>query len=143
MDKTIKVVINACFGGFSLSNAAMKAYWARKGKTAHAVGRGLFTTHFDEPMPSEFVLPEGVYLMPFDHPEYERYQQWYSDHALENTRIPRDDTDLVAVVEKLGGEAAGGPCASLKIVEIPADVKWRIEEYDGNEHIAEEHRTWA
>ena len=27
-------------------------------------------------------------------------------------------------------------------VEIPDDVEWQIEEYDGTEHISEKHRTW-
>lgn len=47
---------------------------------------------------------------------------------------------LVQVVEELG-DRAGGPCACLKVVEIPADVKWTIEEYDGLEWVAEAHRT--
>ena len=142
MADTIKLVINSCFGGFGLSDAGMRAYWGRKGKEVHAVGRSLFTSYFDEPLPPEFALLDGEFLMRYDHPEYARYNQWYSDHALENSRLPRDDTDLVAVVEELGAEASG-LCASLKVVEIPAGVKWRIEEYDGNEHVAEDHRTWA
>ena len=55
--------------------------------------------------------------------------------------IERDDPGLVKVVETLGG-AANGMCAELRIVEIPTDVDWQIEEYDGMEHIAEKHRTW-
>lgn len=55
--------------------------------------------------------------------------------------IPRDDPYLVKIVEELGLEA-NGDFAHLKIVEIPADVKWQIEEYDGIEWIAEKHRTW-
>jgi len=27
-------------------------------------------------------------------------------------------------------------------VEVPDDVDWYVEEYDGLEHIAERHRTW-
>ena len=33
--------------------------------------------------------------------------------------------------------------AKLKIVEIPDDVEWIIEEYDGKEWIAEDHRRWS
>jgi hypothetical protein len=55
--------------------------------------------------------------------------------------IPRDDAHLVAVVE-LMGEAADSGYAELKIVEIPDDVNWYIEEYDGREWVAERHRTW-
>jgi hypothetical protein len=38
--------------------------------------------------------------------------------------------------------AANGAHANLKIVEVPPDVEWQIEEYDGNEWVAEKHRTW-
>jgi hypothetical protein len=56
--------------------------------------------------------------------------------------IPRDDSTLVAIVEQLGPESAGR-FASLKVVEIPADVEWTVQEYDGAEWIAEKHRTWG
>ncbi len=55
--------------------------------------------------------------------------------------VARDDPYLVQVVRELGSEA-DGRYAELKIVEIPADVDWTIEEYDGREWIAERHRTW-
>ncbi len=45
-------------------------------------------------------------------------------------------------VETLG-EKSNGACAELKIVEIPDNVEYSIEEYDGNEHIAEVHRIWG
>jgi hypothetical protein len=56
--------------------------------------------------------------------------------------INRDDPALVQVVREFG-PAAGGSHAELKIVEIPADVDWEIAEYDGNEWVAEVHRTWS
>lgn len=138
----MEVVINGCFGGFGLSEAGVRAYWKRKGKQVHAYGRRPGTSYFDEPKPDAFRLPEGEYFMPRDHPEFERYNKWYSDHTLYDRDIPRDDSDLVAVVKELG-DAANDEYAKLRIVEIPDGVKWRIEEYDGNEHVAEEHRTWA
>jgi hypothetical protein len=48
---------------------------------------------------------------------------------------------LVAVVEELG-EAAYGECAELSVIEVPDDVEWHIVEYDGLEHVAENHRIW-
>ena len=56
--------------------------------------------------------------------------------------IPRDCPVLVAMVEEQGTAVNGG-FADLKIVEVPDDVNWYIEEYDGNEHVAERHRTWS
>lgn len=49
---------------------------------------------------------------------------------------------LLQVIEQLGVEECRGKYASLKVVEIPDDVDWDIEEYDGREHVAEVHRTW-
>lgn len=57
------------------------------------------------------------------------------------TGIGRDDPVLIDVVERLG-KAANGPYARLYIVEIPSDVEWTIEDYDGAEWVAEKHRTW-
>jgi hypothetical protein len=56
--------------------------------------------------------------------------------------LDRDDYDLVSVVEVMG-EKANTRHSQLKVVEIPADVAWQIEEYDGSEHIAEQHRIWC
>jgi hypothetical protein len=56
--------------------------------------------------------------------------------------IDRADPVLIQVIEELGEEAEDR-YADLKIVEIPEDVDWYIEEYDGLEHVAERHRTWS
>ncbi len=53
----------------------------------------------------------------------------------------RSDPKLVDCVEKLG-ESANGRFANLLVVEIPDDVEWHIEEYDGIESIHENHRVW-
>jgi len=60
---------------------------------------------------------------------------WYAN-------IERDDPYLVQIVREMGADA-NGKYATLKIVEIPGDVDWEIAEYDGNEWVAEKHRTWS
>lgn len=55
--------------------------------------------------------------------------------------VERDDPILVQVVEEMGNES-WGDFAKLKIVEIPDDVDWQIDEYDGIESIHEVHRIW-
>jgi hypothetical protein len=55
--------------------------------------------------------------------------------------IPRDDPYLVQVVRELGSDA-NTDTSQLKIVEVPASVKWHVAEYDGMEWVAEDHRTW-
>lgn len=62
-------------------------------------------------------------------------------HGLYSDDISRDNPLLVECVETLGDEA-NGECATLAIIEIPEDVNWHIEDYDGIEWVAENHRTW-
>jgi len=67
---------------------------------------------------------------------------YYQDGDFYDREIQRDDPVLVEIVERLGNTASGH-FANLVVVEIPDDVDWCIEEYDGNEWIAEVHRTWG
>jgi hypothetical protein len=64
-----------------------------------------------------------------------------TDPNFYSRRIPRDDEHLIAVVELMGAEASN-KYSNLKIVDVPDDVNWYVEEYDGKEWVAERHRTW-
>ena len=64
-----------------------------------------------------------------------------SDPNFYSGRIPRDDEHLIAVVELMGTDA-NNRYSELKIVDVPDDVNWYVEEYDGKEWVAERHRTW-
>ena len=112
----MKIVINRDYGGFGLSDEAIREYLRR------TYGEGNFQE--EEPDKHGFInfLVNGEYF-------YDNY-------------IERDDLVLVEVIEEMG-EKANGKYACLKIVEIPAEVDWYIEEYDGMEHVAEHHRTWC
>ena len=54
----------------------------------------------------------------------------------------RNDSRLVACIEALGSKA-NGPSANLVVVDMPDGVKWAIGEYDGYEHVEEQHRVWT
>ncbi|MDR1514834.1 MAG: hypothetical protein LBS45_04000 [Synergistaceae bacterium] len=56
--------------------------------------------------------------------------------------IERHDPFLIEAIETLGADICAGPYSRLAIVEIPDDVDYVIEEYDGMELVAERHRTW-
>lgn len=112
-----KVVINRDFGGFGLSKDAFRLY----GKKA-----GLNLVE-DEPDRFGFVH--------FYH------DQIHDDNYFSDYDIPRDCPHLVSTIEELG-EKAFGRYAKLRVVEIPEDVEFTIEEYDGREWVAEVHRTW-
>jgi hypothetical protein len=94
-----QIIINTCYGGFSISREAIDLY-------NHYAGFDAVTSPYAQ------------------RDEYHR-----------------DDPMLVRVVRELG-ERANGDHAQLKIVTIPDDVDWILEEYDGIEWIAERHRTW-
>jgi hypothetical protein len=72
---------------------------------------------------------------------FTRYKNESGNTEISYYGIPRNDPILVSIVEELG-EDSWGRWASLKIVDIPDGIEWDIEEYDGSEWVAEEHRTW-
>jgi hypothetical protein len=112
--ENVKVVINRDFGGFSLSDEAIRLYAEKKGLKLKSRQSSRLTNYY-----------------------FEEDGKFFDDRDLS-----RDDPILVEIVETLKPKKASGQYASLKVVEIPGDVVWEIKEYDGMEHIAEVHRTW-
>lgn len=110
-----KIVINACYGGFGLSHEAMMRYAEIKG----------INLIWKQDRSLKYYYKDSV-----------SKDNYFDDHD-----ISRDDPALVQVVEELQHDA-DGYAANLKIVEIPDDVEWHIAEYDGSEHVAENHRKW-
>ncbi len=96
----MKVVINRCFGGFSIS----QHFAAELGMPSHVSSFGGKT-----------------------------YYECRDDSL-------RTDPRVIKAIED--GRNINGDCAELAIVEIPDDVDWEIDEYDGSEWVAEKHRTW-
>ena len=90
----MEIIINACFGGFGLSELALNKYRLLSG-----------------------------------NPDIYDY------------KISRTDSILIEIVKELG-ESANGNYAELRIIEIPNDIDWEIQEYDGMERVVEVHRYW-
>lgn len=90
----MEIIINACFGGFGLSELALNKYRLLSGNS--------------------------------DICDYD---------------ISRTDPILIGIVKELG-ESANGGYAELRIIEVPDDIDWEIEEYDGIERVVEVHRYW-
>ena len=42
----------------------------------------------------------------------------------------------------LGNKKASGELSKLSIVEVPDDIQWEIDDYDGMESVHELHRSW-
>jgi hypothetical protein len=121
----MKVAINRCFGGFGISNEAFEKLLDRKGIA------------FDKVEPEEDRSFLGASYFEAGHTGDDEY--YLSDYDMTQDRA---DPDLIAVIEELG-DKANSNYSDIAIIEIPDDVKWHIHEYDGLEHVAEDHRTWS
>jgi hypothetical protein len=69
--------------------------------------------------------------------DVERSKYFYIDQDVE-----RDDPILIRIMKDVGLAKSGGQFGKLAIIEIPDDVAWIIQDYDGMEWVAEKHRTW-
>lgn len=137
-----KVVINKCFGGFGLSEAAYRRYAEIKGLTLY-VENGLYNIKHYYTVPPE-KRPKKLADPWISHSLETRtaYNEAEAAVSLYAQDIPRNDPALVQTVEELGSKASSN-FADLAVVEIPDDVEWGIHEYDGLEHVEEIHRTWS
>lgn len=137
----MKIVTNRCYGGFGLSVAGKKLY-------AHKSGFELFFYERDRES-NEYHKVENpsdnmglLFTFKKDQGGTITSKTMNSSSDYWSPRdIERDDPILVQVVEELG-TSASGPHSNLGITEIPDGTSWEIEEYDGNEHVAETHQTW-
>ena len=135
-----KIVINKCYGGFSLSDVGMVRYAELKGLALYPeVAQFGYTTHWTVPK-EERENQRNFQSMSME--ERVASNERISKQTIDGRDFAREDPVLVQVVEELGRAANGGH-ADLCIVEIPDDVEWEIEEYDGKEWVAETHRTWG
>jgi hypothetical protein len=107
-----KIVINNCYGGFGLSQEALMEL---------------------QKLDDKLVITDDTAML-------HRETLWLAEDLLGCSPF-RANLNLVEVVEKLGDEASDYD-SGLKIVEIPDDVEYTIEDYDGAEWVAEVHRTW-
>ena len=114
-----KVVKNACFGGFGVSEKAVRRMREMGCEEA-----------------------ENLVLAGEEFPNGETWDGGISGNSVGNEySMPRDDEHLVKVVEELGSDA-NGKHAKLRVVELPDGVDWVIDEYDGRETVRQKHSTW-
>lgn len=140
----MKVVINSCHGGFGLSMPAIVRYLEIKGKKVWVEEDEDWEGHFNYwlvPKEERVVNRESDFWS-MSAEEKKVYNDSWREQNFSYREIARDDPVLIQVVEELG-KGADNRYSELKIVEIPDDVEWQIEEYDGLEWVAEKHRTWS
>lgn len=135
-----EIVISRCYGGFGLSEKAIQRYAELAGLTLYPEDtRFSFTTWWL--VPENERPPSQDSWASMSDEERIASNKAYSETQFYDRDLARDDPILVRAVKELGDEANAAH-ASLEIVEIPDGVGWQVEEYDGNEWVAEKHRTW-
>lgn len=141
----MKIAINKCYGGFSLSDKAIEMIMKRKGLGCYRYKQTKFncsddvdeyTRIDDNELESSSIIHYSTTDLgkKIEKIPYENY--WYYRN------LERTDEDLISVIEELGDEASG-EYGSVKVIEIPDDVDWKIDDYDGWESIHEKHRVWG
>jgi len=118
-----KIVYNACYGGFSLSEAALRLYAQKKGLPFYVWNDPAYNTY----LTNQYFTADPSGMTEIDNEFYEKYSLCKYD-------LERTDPVLVEVVEELG-DKANGSCAKLRMIALPAGTKYRIEEYDGFETV--------
>jgi len=122
----MEIVINKCFGGFGLSKVAFA--WLisnRNWKVTEYYESG----HGYKDPTCQLVKATGSCM---------------NDYYLvgdDDSKEIRQNKDIIDCIKELKDQA-NGSCADLLIVEIPDDVDYEIQEYDGLESIHETHRSW-
>lgn len=115
-----KIVVNGCFGGFGLSEAAVARYAEIVGITLYPRTEDIGYTSWYRVPPEEYDAIDAL--------------EAKNDAYFSVYEIDRTDPALVQVVEELG-EAANGDHAALYIVELEPGTRYRIDEYDGREFV--------
>lgn len=142
----MEIAVNKCYGGFSPSMKGHREYLKLKGKKS-------------------FFYKQTKYKFKAGVEEYTRIDDLSQDDtngcfhcytkdlgkivdklpnkdyvSLREDEI-RIDKDFIKVVKELGSEV-NTSVSNIQIVEIPDDVDWEIDEYDGIESVHEKHRSW-
>jgi hypothetical protein len=138
----MKVVINRCYGGYGLSEKAILRYLEIKGHKVWVEPDYRNDIYWLVAPEDRMVRKSGKAFSSMCIEDRIEHNRKLSEQTFYYKNIERNDPVLVQVVEELGKEANGN-YAKLEIIEIPDDVDWEIDEYDGMEHIAEKHRTWS
>lgn len=142
----MKIVINRCYGGFGLSHKGMTRYLELKRITVYPELSDIwesweFYTYWLVPPEQRIEFPSADDKDQVSKEDYFALVELFNSQSLDDRSIERNDPALVQVVLEMGEECYGYS-AELNVVDIPDDVEWDIEEYDGIEWVAEKHRVW-
>lgn len=143
----LKVVINKCYGGFGLSYKALLWLHERNAECIEVIPiEEYYRGEENKNSIAEAVIEMESYMKtsktnswrPPLTPDLKKVIMFKDRYGNDS----RTDLNLVECVETLK-EEANGACAQLKVVEIPLNIIFQIEQFDGIEHVAQQHPTWS
>lgn len=162
----MKIVINNDYGGYSLSPLAIKRFAEITGQNCYffnisysdddfygyyheisfkEANKTLFCTAFNVKNPNDYLskFHKKPHVLKTKEEIIEE-NKVFNKIYLSLRMFDKDRTNplLLQIVEELGYKA-NGSCASLKIINIPDDIEYQIEEYDGKEWVSEKHLQWS
>ena len=136
-----KVILNKCFGGFDVSKEAYMLYAKKKGLTLYLYESEFINRKFiykkvndDNSIFRHYFIKDMGDNVEISNEDYEKYCLYLKDEH-------REDPILIEVVEELG-EKASERFGNLKVVEIPDDLEYVIDEYDGIETLHQKVEEW-
>lgn len=136
-----KVILNKCFGGFDVSKEAYMLYAKKKGLTLYLYESEFINRKFiykkvndDNSIFRHYFIKDMGDNVEISNEDYEKYCLYLKDEH-------REDPILIEAVEELG-EKASGRFGNLKVVEIPDDLEYVIDEYDGIETLHQKVEEW-
>lgn len=132
----MKIVINSCYGGFSLSPKGERRYLELKGQPSYFY---MQTAYKFDGGKTEFTRIDNIDDIPdlFFYCTTHDQGEFISDYPKDifsSRDLERSDPILVQVVEELGTESFG-KCAKLEIVDVGSCRWFKIDEYDGYESV--------
>lgn len=137
----MKLAINKCYGGFGISAIAIKEYLKLKGKECF-----FYKKDYDTKMYNRVSVEDADnYDLSLTKDYGEQIaDDWklFGEHYFYYNDIERNDPDLISVIETLGEDKSSDRLSRIRVVEIPDDVKFEIDDYDGIESVHEVHRSW-
>lgn len=141
---SVKIVYNACYGGFGLSDKAIRRYAEIKRITLYPEDNSKydFTTYWTKPQEERDNILSSEEFMRASMDQRQESNEAYDSAVLEPREIERTDPALVQVVEELG-KYANSRFSDLQIETLEKGQKYVIDEYDGLETIVTiENTNW-
>lgn len=130
-----KVILNKCYGGFGVSDKVYEEYAKAKGfELFRYVAKDIHKFVITDNKNSFLVHYSKIYLG-------EQCEDIPTEAFLYLNSEYREDKTLIDIVERLG-EEANGRYAKLVVVEIPDDLDYVIDEYDGIETLHQKIQKW-